>query len=274
MKRRSPYIAIAVLTPAIIFGGIAGAKALGWWKTTGGGAAPARIAQGGYAGRYDPGDIRGSSTFASIEGFFNVPAVLIAQAFGFEAQDSGRITAKAVDGLYGELTGLGGEGRDVGTDAVKLFVARLTGLPYEPEPDTGLPEAAIDIILTLGPELDQATRADLASRAVAMRYAATAATPTQGQAAPHAPSEQAIEAAGQQPGLLVAPVGAPQVGLSFSGKTSFAEVLAAGLTKAQIEGVIGRPMPLAASSVKDYCESNGLAYSQVKKDLLALLVRL
>ena len=79
------------------------------------------------------------------------------------------ITAKAVDGLYGEVHGLNGEERDVGTDAVKLFVARMTGLPYTPEANTGMPEDAIELILTLGAGMDEATRSDLLSRAVAMR---------------------------------------------------------------------------------------------------------
>lgn len=267
MKKPSPYIALAVLTPAILFGGIAGAKALGWWKTSGGGSAPARIAAGGFAGMYDPADIRGSSSFASIEGFFGVPAAILAQAFGFAADAPGLITAKAVDGLYGEIHGLNGEERDVGTDAVKLFVARMTGLPYTPEANTGMPENAIELILTLGAGMDEATRSDLLSRAVAMRRAdGSPAT----QAAPVAQlaSQSAGSATGQGSGAAAAPASA---GLSFSGRTSFAEVMAAGLSKAQIESVLGRPMPPQATSVKDFCESNGLAYSQVRNALQALL---
>lgn len=252
MKKLSPYIALAVLTPAILFGGIAGAKALGWWKTSGAGSAPARIDQGGFAGSYDPADIRGSSSFASIEGFFGVPAALIAQAFGFGSDAPGLIAAKAVEGAYGEVRGLGGEERDVGTDAVKLFVARMSGLPFTPEANTGLPEDAIELILTLGAGMDEATRADLLSRAVATRRA-------------DAPASQA---AGQGSAAGTAPAA---VGLSFTGKTSFGEVLAAGLSKAQIEGVLGRAMPPQATGVKDFCESNGLTYSQVKNALIALL---
>lgn len=279
MKKPSPYIALAVLTPAILFGGIAGAKALGWWRTSGGGSAPARIAAGGFAGMYDPADIRGSSSFASIEGFFGVPAAVLAQAFGFEADAPGLIAAKAVDGLYGEVHGLNGEERDVGTDAVKLFVARMSGLPYAPEANTGMPEDAIELILTLGAGMDEATRSDLLSRAVATRRAdgspASQAAPV-AQAAPASQAAGPSTGSGTGQGSAAAPEAAAaaapaSAGLSFSGRTSFGEVIAAGLTKAQIEGVLGRAMPPQATSVKDFCESNGLAYSQVRNALQALL---
>lgn len=263
MKKPSPYIALAVLTPAVLFGGIAGAKALGWWRTSGGGSAPALIAAGGFAGMYDPADIRGSSSFASIEGFFGVPAAVLARAFGFAADAPGLIAAKAVDGLYGEVHGLNGEERDVGTDAVKLFVARMSGLPYAPEANTGMPEDAIELILTLGAGMDEATRADLLSRAVAMRRAD--GSPASQEAGS---STESGSATGQGSAAAAAPASA---GLSFSGRTSFAEVMAAGLTKAQIEAVLGRPMPPQATSVKDFCESNGLTYSQVRNALQALL---
>lgn len=273
MKKPSPYIALAVLTPAILFGGIAGAKALGWWRTSGGGSAPALIAAGGFAGMYDPADIRGSSSFASIEGFFGIPAAVLAQAFGFAADAPGLITAKAVDELYGELHGLNGEERDVGTDAVKLFVARMTGLPYTPEANTGMPEDAIELILTLGTGMDETTRSDLLSRAVAMRRVdespvSQAAEASQAAPVAQAASQSAGSATGQGSGAAAAPASA---GLSFSGRTSFGEVMAAGLTKAQIESVLGRAMPPQATSVKDFCESNGLAYSQVRNALQALL---
>lgn len=268
MKKPSPYIALAVLTPAILFGGIAGAKALGWWRTSGGGSAPAIIAAGGFAGMYDPADIRGSSSFASIEGFFGVPAAVLAQAFGFAADAPGLVAAKAVDELYGEVHGLNGEERDVGTDAVKLFVARMTGLPYAPEANTGMPEDAIELILTLGAGMDEATRSDLLSRAVAMRRADGSPA---SQAAPSSQAAGTSTGSGTGQGSAAAATAPASAGLSFSGRTSFAEVMAAGLTKAQIESVLGRAMPPQATSVKDFCESNGLAYSQVRNALQALL---
>ncbi len=252
-RKPGMHIIVALAIPAVLFGGIGLAKTLGLWKTAGGSSAPARIAQGDYAGLYDPADIRGSSSFASIETFFGVPAALTAQAFGFLSADPGLLKAKDVDGLYGELHGTGGELRDVGTDAVKLFVARLTGLPFVPEKDTGLPQEAIDIILTFGAGMDTQTRDDLVSRAVPMRSGDAGTGDT---------------AAGTEP--LPESAAAPAT-LSFTGRTSFGEVMAAGLSKAQIEGVLGRAMPPSAAGVKDFCDSNGLSYGQVKAELLALL---
>jgi hypothetical protein len=281
---------VAISTVLVIFGGIGLAKGLGWWKTTGGGGAPAVIRQGTFAGVYDPADIRGSTSFGTIETYFRIPAALIAEAFGIQASDPGVVTAKYADTVYGEVPGLNGGILDIGTDAVKLFVARMTGLPFVPEEATGLPESAIDMILTLGAGMSDEQRQELIGKAAASRTmvfsealaedhtlagpvsAESGTTSTFGTASGTGTGTGIGNATGT--GSATGGTGGVAVsgtGFVFQGKTSFADVMAAGLTQAQIESVLGLPMGPKIQSVKDFCESKGLKYSTVRAGLSQLM---
>jgi hypothetical protein len=287
---------VAISTVLVIFGGIGLAMGLGWWKTSGGGGAPAVIRQGSYTGMYDPADIRGSSSFGTIETYFNIPATLIAEAFGIQASDPKVVTAKFVDTLYGEMQGLNGETIDIGTDAVKLFVARMTGLPYIEEEHTGLPESAIDVVLALGAGMTDEQRQSLLEKAGESRSirfdegqaatpapSATGSVGTDPQAAGQAPapgvSQATTQAATQASGQLSGQTAAQGTGQAtgsatgfvFQGKTSFADVMARGISQAQIESVLGMPMGPKIQSVKDFCESKGLKYSAVRAGLSQLM---
>lgn len=281
LRRPSMNTVVAISTVLVIFGGISLAKGLGWWRTTGGSGAPAVLRQGSFVGMYDPADIRGSTSFGSIETYFKIPAALIAEAFGIQAADPRVVTAKFADTVYGEVSGLNGGMLDIGTDAVKLFVARMTGLPFVPEEATGLPESAIDMILTLGSGMSNEQRQDLISKAVANRVFSFEGTIPEDHAvtSPEAPAGNgtsgALEAA-VAPGTSNVVGGAGGVAVSgtgfvFQGKTSFADVLAAGLTQAQIESVLGMPMGSKIQSIRDFCESKGLKYSTVRVGLSQLM---
>jgi hypothetical protein len=285
-------VVVALSIPLVFFGGIGLAKGLGWWKSSGGGGTPAVIRQGSFAGMYNPADIRGSTNFGNIETYFKIPAALIAEAFGIQASDPRVVTAKFVDTLYGEMLGLSGETIDIGTDAVKLFVARMTGLPYVEEKHTGLPESAIDVILTLGAGMSDEQRDNLlrkagesrtirfdeggtavpaasAAPAVPAPAVATSPAPATGVGQPSAPAtgQAATQGSGQAPGQAATPA----TSFAFQGKTSFADVMARGLSQAQIESVLGRPMGSRIQSIKDFCESNGLSYSAVRAGLSQLM---
>ena len=293
MRRPSMNTVVAIAIPLVIFGGIGLAKGLGWWKTTGGGGAPAVIRQGNNVGMYDPADIRGSTSFGTIETYFRIPAALLAGAFGIQATDPRGVTAKFADTVYGEVPGLAGGVLDIGTDAVKLFVARMTGLPFVPEEATGLPESAIDMILTLGAGMSDDQRQDLVSKATASRTlvfsealigdhevavpvenagsgigstAGTSTPPGTGSGLGTASAPGTASASGGGGGVAVS-----GTGFVFQGKTSFADVMAAGLTQAQIESVLGLPMGSKIQSMKDFCESKGLKYSTVRVGLSQLM---
>ena len=258
LRRPSMNTVVAIITVLVIFGGIGLAKGLGWWKTTGGGGAPAVIRQGNYVGMYDPADIRGSTSFGTIETYFSIPAALLTEAFGIQAADPRVVTAKFADTVYGEVPGLNGGVVDIGTDAVKLFVARMTGLPFIPEEATGLPESAIDLILSLGAGMTDEQRQDLLGKVVADRVFSFDGAATEDHA-----TTAVVEAAGTG--------AASPTGFVFQGKTSFADVMAAGLTQAQIESVLGLPIGPKIQSVKDFCESKGLKYSTVRAGLSQLM---
>jgi hypothetical protein len=238
-----PIIAAAILL--IFFGGIGIAKLLGWWQVAGGRTAPTVISRTESGDIYDPADIRGSSTFGEIEQYFAVPAEVIAEAFGIEAVDAGAITAKFVDELYGEMEGLSGEVIDVGTDAVKLFVAHMTGIPYEADAVTGLPESAIDVILSLGPGMTEAERQALFARAGESRTVVF---------------DGGTDAAVSQ-----------SAEFDFKGSTTFAEVMARGVTAAQIEEVLGMSMGAPTEAIRTFCDENELSFSTVRTALGTLL---
>jgi hypothetical protein len=271
IRRPSMNTVVAISTVLVIFGGIGLAMGLGWWKTTGGNRAPAVLRQGSFTGMYDPADIRGSTSFGNIETYFRIPAALIAEAFGIQATDPKVVTAKFADTVYGEVPGLNGGILDIGTDAVKLFVARMTGIPFVPEEATGLPESAIDMILALGAGMSEEQRQELISKAVASRTMVYDAA----LADDHALADPAaIPAAVPETGAGGGGTGGIAVGgtgFVFQGKTSFADVMAAGLTQAQIESVLGLPMGPKIQSVKDFCESKGLKYSAVRAGLSQLM---
>ncbi|MCK7506539.1 MAG: hypothetical protein MZV70_22435 [Desulfobacterales bacterium] len=71
-----------------------------------------------------------------------VPASVLADAFGFTDRPAAEVKAKDLETLYAGKTGA----LEVGTDAVRLFTAAWIGMPYEPEPDTGLPARAVELL--------------------------------------------------------------------------------------------------------------------------------
>jgi len=74
----------SILVVLIILGGVQLANLLGFWQTKSA-KVPKLISEGDFAGSYDPGDIRGSYTFADIEKNFDVPAEVLAEAFALPA---------------------------------------------------------------------------------------------------------------------------------------------------------------------------------------------
>src|SRR6056297_1195996 len=140
------YKTLAVALPAVFILGIAVSMASGYWSTEAN-KVPAVYVEGETAGLYNPADIRGSYSFGDIETAFGVPAYVIARAFSLEDTGTppGRILAKDVEDRFGVIRGY-----EVGTDSVRLFVARYLDLPFDPEDDTGLPAQALSILREAG----------------------------------------------------------------------------------------------------------------------------
>jgi hypothetical protein len=270
---------LSVLVVGLFVGGILLSQALGWWSTESRKVAR-KITTGEFTGKADPADIRGSYTFADIEKNFGVPVKVLAQAFGYDKEgDPAQIRAKDVEGRYGNI-----EGKDIGTDAIRLFVSLYAGIPYKSsEVQTGILEPAFRILKEAG-KITPEKEKELLPRIVKVPGGAApvtkgtepaAATSGAVPAATGGAATVAKEPVSGSPGSLTTTP--PKEGSTVSstevlikGKTTFKEVLAWGVTKAQIEKVLGRPMPAEGTVIKDWCAKEGLEFGAIRDALQKL----
>jgi len=238
MTLRSKHLLPIILGVFIV--GIVGTIAFNLWQTTSN-KIPATYTSGEFAGQYNPGDIRGSYSFGDIEEAFAVPVAALATAFGVEdSENPAAFLCKELKDLYGEL-----EKGEIGTDAVRWFVALYTGLPYTPEEDSLLPSPAVSV---LKERLSEAELEEVKAKTVGLSLliqaakAEAAAAPGAGASDSHAEGE-----AGQ-----------------VRGKTTFGELLSWGVSKEDIEETLGLPVGKAGVTVRDYCIENGIEFSTVK----------
>jgi hypothetical protein len=244
---------LAALVVAIMLGGIAFSSAMGWWQTESTKEA-AIFTSGEFSGQANPADIRGSYTFGDVEKNFNIPAAVLAQAFGVVSDAPAEFQVKELETLYAD------SGQEVGTASVRLFVAFYLGLPFDLSTAIYLPESAAAI---------------LGERSLTTEQAAYLAAHTLvGAAAEGASQPAATQEPASQPTLAAEPQAeathAPSTGTLVKGKTTFAELLMWGLTQESIEKALGKPMPEATGkTVKDFCTENGLSFETVKPALQA-----
>ncbi|MBP7494691.1 MAG: hypothetical protein KA771_04285 [Spirochaetales bacterium] len=247
---------LAVLIVGLFVGGIYLSQALGWWSTVSRKVART-IASGEFAGNADPADIRGSYTFSDIQKNFGIPVEVLAKAFGFEKEpDPASIQAKMIEEQYGEI-----DGKDIGTDSVRLFVSLYTGIPHaSPEEGTGILETAFQVLKEAG-KLSPDQEKELLPKVVKVPGDKTT-TPPALPAAPAVAPEKSPDSGTAG--------GTPSTEVLIKGKTTFKEVLAWGVTKAQIEKVLGRPMPAEGTIIKDWCTSEGLEFGTIRDALQRL----
>ena len=270
---------LAAVTLAAFTFGIAGASALGYWITEST-KQPAKLASGEFAGQADPADIRGSYSFGDVEKAFGVPASVLADAFGFTDRPAAEVKAKDLETLYAGKTGA----LEVGTDAVRLFTAAWIGMPYEPEPDTGLPARAVELLE--GRSMHPATAALVRSRIV---DGGTGFGTLSAESAP-APSGTAAAVPGTQTSAAVPPAAPPALpsgpeaethvpaasaAREVKGSTTFGDLTAWGLTPAQIKEALGGKAPGASTEkVRDLCTAAGIEFSGVKARLQEMIAAL
>jgi hypothetical protein len=239
MTLTSKSLAITILV--ILFGGILFSSAIGWWLTESSKQA-AIFTDGEFAGQPNPADIRGSYTFGDVENNFDVPATTLAQAFRVSSADPSTFAVKDLETIYAN------EEFEIGTASVRLFVALYTGLPFEIQPDTYLPNRAVEMLkshVTL--TVEQVTYLD--SHAIVLDPSDTAQSPP--EPAPIAQTEEHIETDSTEDQTI-------------KGKTTFQEVLDWGVPQETIEKIIGDPMPNPLTKVKDYCTEKGLSFEVIK----------
>ena len=99
---------LAIVTIAIILGGVAVASQLGFWVTKGDGKTPATIKTGEQAGLADPADIRGSYYFADIASVYGVPLESLGKAFVLpDPKAYGTFQCKSLETIYASLAEIG-----------------------------------------------------------------------------------------------------------------------------------------------------------------------
>lgn len=273
-------LAMALVILLVIFGGIGATMAMGVWSTTSN-KVPAKFKDGANAGEANPADIRGSYTFTDIASSFKVDATALLAAFGFPAdKDPAQTKAKDLEARYAGLA------HEIGTGSIRLFVALYKNLPIDLD-DTYLPMPAVPIILAANPNLTAEQRAHLESHQVDLGPAAVGPKGTQAQT----PNPSAANPAAANPSAVSSYASTASTAISetnstaaagtqkapaatepvVNGQATFQQLLDAGITRAQIEQVLGAPLPPTNQSVRDYCTSKGMSFSTVKNALNALV---
>lgn len=232
--------AIAVVVVVAFAGGVLGAQMAGVWQTESS-KIPARYADGDFAGEYDPADIRGSYSFGDIEEAFDVPVAALAKAYGVgDVDNPGAVQVKtleeAFEGLHEEL--------EIGTDSVRLFVAKYLDRPITVADSTGIPETAIPILEERGTVDD-----DLLSRIVALPAEATT-----GVAADPPPEEEE-----------------EREDRTIRGMTTFAELLGWGVPEEDLAELFGGSIGPGSAALRDYAKEVGMEFSVVKEQIQALV---
>jgi len=242
MKIRSRHLTPIILAVFII--GIAGTMALNLWNTEKV-KVPVRYQSGEFAGEYNPSDIRGSYTFADINKAFKVPVEDLAKGFGFmDAENPATLKAKDVEGTYGKM-----EEGELGTDSIRLFVAYYIGLPFDPEEGTLIPAPAVSILKA---------KTDLTEEQKEYLEKMTISLSSVKQSASEEPAEATSEHETAEE-------------FTVSGKTTFQELLDFGVTKEEIEQILGMPMGRGAETVRDYVADKNMEFSEFKSKFETLV---
>lgn len=294
---------LAIISIVTIFGGIGLSSILGWWRTTTD-KEPVLIRSGEFAGLPDPGDIRGSYTWADVSKAFGIPEAGILAAFG---SSSATDKANSLEETWGALLP---EGLTFGMDSVRNFVALYTGLPFTVPVGVILPVTAIAVLRAEGKaapariEAAAATAVDLSALGAAAP-AAPAAIPTAAPAtaapaseaktpaapaaatapaaaasapAPRSPATEEATASGSGGGTGSGSAAATDtaehasvVG-SVTGKTSFNDLATWGFDMVKVEALLGGLGP-SSQVVKDYCTAKGLSFTDFRAKLQELAPR-
>jgi len=247
-------IKIRILAPIVIaafVAGIGGTAAFNLWKTDST-KEPAKYSAGEFAGQANPADIRGSYTFSDITAAFGVPVADLARAFGYEAEkEPGAVQVKSLETKF---AGIASE-REIGTDSVRFFVALYKSLPMTPEESTGLPPAAVEILLAKA-QLDREKIEDLRAREVGTVAAAAAPAAEPAPAAPAAETAVKTESSTDR---------------TVKGGTTIANLLDWGVAQGDIEKAVGAKVASPGVTLKDFCAAQGVEFSSVKAGVQALV---
>ncbi|SDN69312.1 hypothetical protein [Acetanaerobacterium elongatum] len=229
----------------LLFGTVLVTAVTGLWKTTNT-KVPAKYSTGSYQNEYNPADIRGSYTFGEISELFGIPLDDLAKAFDVR-QNAAAFQCKQLEAGYEWAKA---EGKEVGTDSVKLFVALYKGLPIELSDSTYFPKPAQAILLNRE-SITTEQKAFVSAHLVEKPNTAASS------AAPSATTQETASSGGKT--------------ASITGKTTFDEVIALGVGKESLEKLLNKPVLDTSVTVKDFCTQNGIEFSGIKSGIQGLI---
>ena len=244
MTVQSKFLGPIIVVVFIV--GIGLSMAFNLW-TTESTKTPVAFSSGEFAGEFNPGDIRGSYSFDDIAGSFEVSVDVLARAFAVtDDENPAAFQAKELEEIYGETA----DGGEVGTDAVRLFVARYTGLPYTPEENTRLPAPAVALLKEKLSTVDfEAMRAIQVSVLELKNSGGDASATSESASEEHVSTEDR----------------------TVKGNTTFDDLLSWGLTKDEIEIILKLPMGQRSMTVRDYLVKKELEFSTYKVEFQTLV---
>ncbi|MBK5247044.1 MAG: hypothetical protein JJE49_07250 [Peptostreptococcaceae bacterium] len=241
MKIKAKTMGILILAIFVI--GTGSAMATGLWATESK-KIPSKYEETNLQDTYNPADIRGSYEFSEVAKLFEIDMATLFEAFGLPPEAmKDNLQSKDLESIYENA------GVEIGNKSVQIFVALYKGLPIELD-GSFLPEPAVDIIIAENENLTEEERTYLTTHT----YVGTEAINTDN-----------IIPEGTDPAVTSdsEPI--------INGAATFQVLLDAGITKEEIKKIIGAPMPLSNKSLKDYCNEEGLSFTQVKDQLNALI---
>ena len=228
---------VALIVAVILFGGIGLTMAFNMWRTTSS-KMPAKYVSGDFAGQNNPGDIRGSYSFGDVQKAFDVPVEVLGKAFGVgHVADLAAFQCKELEALYANLPV---ENAEIGTDAVRLFVALYKALPYTPEESTALPNPAVSQLKSLG-TLSEVQVAFLDRIKVDISGLKAEAAAPSSSSDEHAEEERLIK-----------------------GKTTFGEVFQWGVKKEDLQVLFGGEVGAPGLTLRDFAGQKGIEFSTIK----------
>lgn len=248
-----------------LFGGIRIADGLNFWQTEST-KVPQTIKEGEFAGMADPADIRGSYSFGDIANAFDIEAEIIAKAFDIESNQPSLVLAKELEVLYGETE----SGLEIGTGAIRQFVALYTGLPYEGY--DAITTAGIDILKEEGKwseELEDKYKDVIVDLSI---YDIINKSGSEETSLIEANNSVVSEDENNKATDNATGTEHDEDEIGVKGKTTVAELIGWGITLEQIEDTLGVSVPNENLLIRDICTQNSLSFGEIKETFNAMLV--
>lgn len=236
--------------------GIAGTMTFSLWQIESS-KEPAKYEEGDFADMNNPGDIRGSYTLADVKKVFDIDVEILGKAFGLDdIDDLDNFKCKELEEMYDDIK----EG-EIGTDTVRMFVALYKGLPFTPEEDTLLPSPTVAI---LKDKVGEEEFLKLKERSISLSQFKTEDSIQEDiKKDTDKKITEEVQTKTEQT--------EPDEDRTIRGKTTFGELKKWGLSKEEIEKVMGQPIGKSGESARDFCKAKDIEFSSIKTELQKLV---